>query len=298
MNDFLQLMVGGLSLGANYALIALGFVVIFKSTRVLNFAQGGLVLLGAYFAFQFSGIWGLPFYVAALLAILATSAVAMILERLVIRRMVGRPPFAVIMVTWGLLIVLEQVSRAIWGYDLQVIGDPWGMSLVSMGPIAVMAVDAWTLVFGAIVMLAAYVFFRFTKYGLAMRAAAVDQETALAQGVSPGLVFALAWGISGAIAGAAGIMLSSGIRGVSPDLSLIALRAFPAIILGGVDSTIGAVVGGLVIGLGEVTAAFYVGAYSRFLGTNFQLVVPYILMTLFLMVRPYGMFGTRAAGRA
>jgi branched-chain amino acid transport system permease protein len=298
MNDFLQLMVGGLSLGANYALIALGFVVIFKSTRVLNFAQGGLVLLGAYFAFQFSGIWGLPFYVAALLAILATSAVAMILERLVIRRMVGRPPFAVIMVTWGLLIVLEQVSRAIWGYDLQVIGDPWGMSLMSIGQIAVMAVDAWTLVFGATVMLAAFVFFRFTKYGLAMRAAAVDQEAALAQGVSPGLVFALAWGISGAIAGAAGIMLSSGVRGVSPDLSLIALRAFPAIILGGVDSTIGAVVGGLVIGLGEVIAAFYVGAYSRFLCTNFQMVVPYLLMTLFLMVRPYGMFGTRAVGRA
>jgi branched-chain amino acid transport system permease protein len=298
MNDVLQLIVGGLSLGANYALVALGFVVIFKSTRVLNFAQGGLVLLGAYFAFQFGSVWGLPFYLASLLAIVSTAVVSIILERLVIRRMVGRPTFAVIMITWGLLIVIEQVARAIWGYELQVLGDPWGMAVMTLGPVSIMAVDAWTLLIGAVVMLGAYAFFRFTKYGLAMRAAAQDQEAALAQGVAPGLVFALAWGISGAIAGATGIMLSSGVRGVSPDLSLIALRAFPAIILGGVDSTVGAVIGGLVIGLGEVLAAGYVGAYSRYLGVNFQLVVPYMLMTLFLLVRPYGLFGTRSVGRA
>jgi branched-chain amino acid transport system permease protein len=272
MNDVLQLIVGGLSLGANYALVALGFVVIFKSTRVLNFAQGGLVLLGAYFAFQFGSVWGLPFYLASLLAIVSTAVVSIILERL--------------------------VARAIWGYELQVLGDPWGMAVMTMGPVSIMAVDAWTLLIGAVVMLGAYAFFRFTKYGLAMRAAAQDQEAALAQGVAPGLVFALAWGISGAIAGATGIMLSSGVRGVSPDLSLIALRAFPAIILGGVDSTVGAVIGGLVIGLGEVLAAGYVGAYSRYLGVNFQLVVPYVLMTLFLLVRPYGLFGTRSVGRA
>ena len=298
MNEFLQLTVGGLSLGANYGLIALGFVVIFKSTRVLNFAQGGLVLLGAYFAVQFRNPWGLPFYLAAGLAIVCTAAVAMILERLVIRRMATRPTFALIMVTWGLLIVLEQVSRAIWGYDLQDMRDPWGMSTLSLDSVSVMAVDAWTLVLGAAVMLLAYIFFRFTRYGLAMRAAAFDQEAALAQGISPGLVFSLAWCISGAIAGAAGIMLSSGVRGVSPDLSLVALRAFPAIILGGVDSPVGAVVGGLVIGVGEVMTAGYVSAYSQILGVNFQLVVPYLLMTIFLLVRPYGMFGTRSVGRA
>jgi branched-chain amino acid transport system permease protein len=298
MNEFIQLTVGGLSLGANYGLIALGFVVIFKSTRVLNFAQGGLVLLGGYFAVHFRSAWGLPFYLAAALAIAATAIVAVVVERLFIRRMVLQPTFAVIMVTWGLLIVLEQVSRAIWGYDLLDMQDPWGMSTLSLRDVSVMAVDAWTLVIGAAVMLLAFIFFRFTRYGLAMRAAAIDQEAALAQGVSPGLVFALAWCISGAIAGAAGIMLSSGVRGVSPDLSLVALRAFPAIILGGVDSPVGAIVGGLVIGLSEVMAAGYASAYSKILGVNFQLVVPYLLMTQFLLIRPYGMFGTRSVRRA
>jgi branched-chain amino acid transport system permease protein len=296
MNEFIQLTVGGLSLGANYALIALGFVVIFKSTRVLNFGQGGLVLLGAYFAVQFHDV--LPFYLAAVLAIAATAVVAVIIERLVIRRMAMRPTFAIIMVTWGLLIVLEQVSRAVWGYDLLDMGDPWGMSTVSLESVSVMAVDAWTLVLDAAIMLLAYLFFRFTRYGLAIRAAAIDPEAALAQGVSPSLVFALAWCISGAIAGAAGIMLSSGVRGVSPDLSLVALRAFPAIILGGVDSAVGAVVGGLVIGLSEVMATGYASNYAQALGVNFPMVVPYVLMTLFLLVRPYGMFGTRSVRRA
>jgi branched-chain amino acid transport system permease protein len=298
MIDVLQLLMGGVSLGANYALIALGFVVVFKATRVLNFAQGGLVLLGAYFAFQFRQVWSMPFFVAMPLAIIATGLVAMALERMVIRRMVGRPPFAVIMITWGLFIVIEQVARAIWGYELLEMGDPWGMGMLRLGGVTMFSVDAWTLVIGGAIMLAAYLFFRFTRYGLAMRAAAMDQEAAMAQGVSPGLVFALAWGLSGAIAGAAGIMLSSGVRGISPDLSLVAMRAFPAIILGGVDSPIGAVVGGLVIGLSETLAAGYAQSYARWVGTNFQLVVPYLLMTLFLLVRPYGMFGTRAVGRA
>ncbi len=298
MIDVLQLLMGGVSLGANYALIALGFVVVFKATRVLNFAQGGLVLLGAYFAYQFRQVWSMPFFAAMPLAIIATGLVAMALERMVIRRMVGRPAFAVIMITWGLFIVIEQVARAIWGYELLEMGDPWGMGMLRLGGVTMFSVDAWTLVIGGAIMLASYLFFRFTRYGLAMRAAAMDQEAAMAQGVSPGLVFALAWGLSGAIAGAAGIMLSSGVRGISPDLSLVAMRAFPAIILGGVDSPIGAVVGGLVIGLSETLAAGYAQSYARWVGTNFQLVVPYLLMTLFLLVRPYGMFGTRAVGRA
>lgn len=298
MSDIIQLAVGGLSLGASYALIALGFVVVYKSTGVLNFAHGGLVLLGAYLAYQLRNQADLPFWIAMILAIVITATVAMIIERLVIRRMVGRPTFAIIMITWGLLIVVEEVARAIWGYELLVLGDPWGMNTFDIGSIIVFQADAWTLVTGTIVMLGAYAFFRYTRYGLAMRAAALDQEAALAQGISPAMVFALAWGLAGAIGAAAGIMLSSGVRGVSPELSHVALRALPAIILGGVDSPVGAVIGGLIIGLSEVFAAGYAATYSPWVGENFQLVVPYLIMTLFLLIRPYGMFGTRAVRRA
>jgi branched-chain amino acid transport system permease protein len=297
MNEFLQLLIGGLSLGATYALIALGFVVVFKATRVLNFAQGGLVMLGAYLAYQLRNV-GLPFFFAMAGAIIVTALVAMAIERVVIRRMAARPTFAVIMTTWGLLIILEQSIRAVWGYDLLSMGDPWGMSMMRAGSISVFDVDAWTLAIGGVIMVATWLFFTYTRYGLAMRAASFDQEAAMAQGVPPGLVFALAWGIAGAIAAASGIMLSSGVRGVSPDLSFIALRAFPAIILGGVDSPVGAVLGGLLIGLGEVLTAGYAGGYSHVLGQNVQLVVPYLMMTAFLLVRPYGMFGTRTVRRA
>jgi branched-chain amino acid transport system permease protein len=297
MTELLQLLAGGLSLGASYALIALGFVVVFKATRVLNFAQGGLVMVGAYLAYQLRAS-GLPFFAAMAAAIAATAVIAMAIERIVIRRMAARPTFAVIMTTWGLLIILEQSVRAIWGYDLLDMGDPWGMSMISFQGIAIFDVDAWTLLIGALIMIAAYLFFTYSRYGLAMRAASLDQEAAMAQGIPPGLVFALAWGISGAIAGASGIMLSSGVRGVSPDLSLVALRAFPAIILGGVDSPVGAVLGGLVIGLAEVIAASYAPAYAPWAGQNVHLVVPYLIMTLFLLVRPYGMFGTRTVRRA
>lgn len=297
MSELVQLVIGGLSLGSMYGLIALGFVVVYKSTGVLNFAQGGLVLCGAYFCYAFRTTLGLPFSLAVLLAVVATALVAVIIERLVMRRMIGKPVFAVIMITWGLLIVLEQLPAAAWGYDLLSLNDPWGLNMAGIGGVQVLEVDLWTLGVGAAVMLAIYLFFARSRWGLAMRASALDQEAAMAQGVSPSLVFALAWAIAGVIAALAGVMLSGGVRGLSPELSLIALRAFPAIILGGMDSPVGAVIGGLVIGVAEVLTASYVAQHAPFLGQNFHLVMPYLLMTAFLLVRPYGMFGTQAVRR-
>ncbi|CAM5611760.1 branched-chain amino acid transport system permease protein [Aquamicrobium terrae] len=297
MSELVQLIIGGLSLGSLYALLALGFVVVYKSTGVLNFAQGGLVLCGAYFCYALGARWGLPFPLAMLLAVLGTALVAVVAERFVMRRLIGKPVFAVIMVTWGLLIVIEQFPTSVWGYDLLPLGDPWAMNMAGIGGVQILTVDLWTLGISAVVMAAVYIFFRHSRYGLAMRASAFDQEAAMAQGVSPALVFALAWAIAGVIAALAGVMLSGGVRGLSPELSLVALRAFPAIILGGIDSPVGAVVGGLAIGVAEVLTASYVAQHAPWLGQNFHLVMPYLLMTAFLLVRPYGMFGTQAVRR-
>ena len=145
MTDFAQYLLAGLALGSVYALICLAFVVVHRSTGVLSFAQGGLVVLGAYVTYQFAARWHLPFALAMLAAAALMAACGLVIERLVLRRMVGEPPFATILVTLGLLFVLEQVCTALWGYDLRMLGDPWGVRTIALGSVAVKVVDLWTI---------------------------------------------------------------------------------------------------------------------------------------------------------
>ncbi len=297
MTEFLQFVLSGVAVGCKYALVALGFVIIFKATGVINFAQGGFVMLGAYLTYNAGTTWGLPFWLAVVVGVIGTALVGMLLERLVLRRMVGRPAFALIMITVGLLFVIQEVVTAIWGFDALNLGDPWGVDVVNLGDLVLSVADIWAMILTAVVVSAFFAFFRYSALGLAMRATALDQEAALAQGMSAKRVWAASWGIAGGVAAIAGVTIASGSGNLTPQVQFIALLAFPAIILGGLDSPGGAVLGGIIIGVVQSLTAGYQDEYFSWVGTGFQAVMPYVVMLLILLFRPYGLFGTKEVKR-
>lgn len=297
MSDFLQLCFAGLALGARYALVALGFVIIYKATGVINFAQGSFVAMGAYLAFNFRQTWGLPFAVALVLAVLVGGLFGAATERVVLHRLIGRPVFALIMVTVGILFVLNELITWIWGQQSLSLGDPWGQDRVALGDVVLPVRDLWTLILAGGVLAAFFAFFRWSDIGLAMRATAIDQEAAVARGVNVKRVFALSWAIAAGVAALAGVTLAAGPAALNPGIWLIALAAFPAMILGGLDSPAGAVIGGLLIGVTQTLTAGYQPEHIPWLGESFHVIMPYVLMILILMVRPYGLFGTKEVAR-
>jgi branched-chain amino acid transport system permease protein len=292
MDEFVQLCFNGLALGARYALVALGFVIIYRATGVINFAQGALVALGAYLTYAFANGAELPFALAVLLAVVCASLFGAGLERVVLRRMVGEPVFAVIMITIGLLFIIDQAITAIWGFDALNLADPWGVETVAAGGVVMAVRDLWTLAIAAAVLGGFFLFFRLSTLGVAMRATAIDAEAALAQGISVRRVFGVSWAISAGLAALAGVTLASGPAALSPTIGAIALVAFPAMIVGGMDSPAGAVAGGLIIGLTQALTAGYQQDVAPWLGQNFAVVMPYVVMIVILLVRPYGLFGT------
>jgi branched-chain amino acid transport system permease protein len=298
MTKFLELCVQGVATGAQYALVALGFVIIYRATGVINFAQAGFVVLGAYFAYNFHHTFDIPFYPAMVLAMAAGALVGVVVEATVLRRLVGQPPFVVIMITIGVLTIIEQIVTTIWGANPLPLGDPWGVHSVKAGNITLRVTDLWTIGIVAGVVVLFFLFFRYSRLGVAMRATAVDLEAALAQGISVRRVVGVSWAIAGLVAALAGVTLAGGGAGVRPDIELVAFAAFPAIILGGLDSPGGAVVGGLIIGLAQSLTAGYQPEYASWLGQGFNLVMPYVVMIIILMVRPYGLFGQRRVRRA
>ncbi|SFA79084.1 amino acid/amide ABC transporter membrane protein 1, HAAT family [Amycolatopsis marina] len=297
MTAFLQNCFAGLALGSTYALVALGFVVIYKSTGVINFAQGGLLALGAYLGYTFSNNLAIAFTVAVVLGCLSAALVGAGFERLVLRRMVGQPPFSVIMITIGLLFVLEPLITAIWGFENKQLRNPWNIRTVEVGGLVFGVRDLWTIGLTAAVVVAFFVFFRFSSLGLAMRATAFDPEAALAQGISARRVYAVSWAIAAALAALAGITMAAGPGGLSPSIGFIALAAFPAMILGGLDSPAGAVLGGLIIGLAEALTRGYQDQLFSWAGDNVSIIVPYLLMIVILLIRPYGLMGTKEVRR-
>ncbi|MCA1690944.1 MAG: branched-chain amino acid ABC transporter permease [Acidimicrobiales bacterium] len=297
MTDLVQLLVKGAALGGVYALVALGFVVVFKATGVINFAHGSLMLLGSYLAYTASISWGLPFPVAVLVAVAGAVVSALAMERVVLRRMLGRPVVAVLLVTIGLAIVVDQLVTAVWGFRPHPVGDPWGARSVRVGGVVLAQVDLATLAITGVMVAGLSVFFRTTRMGLALRAAASDLEAAVAQGISPALISRWAWGLAAGVAAVAGALLASGTGAASPELGEQALRAFPAVVLGGFASLGGAVIGGLVIGVVEVLTAGYAPGHAPWLGTNAHLVAPYVVMLVLLAVRPDGLLGSREARR-
>jgi branched-chain amino acid transport system permease protein len=296
MADLVQVSIQGLAFGAKLALVALGFVIVFKATGVINLGQGALVLVGAYLTFNVTQTWGVPFVLAVVAAMAGGALTGALIERVALRPLVGRPPFAAIMSTIGVLYVVDQIVTSVWGFDNQDLGDPWGSRAVHVGDITIAVRDLWTFGLTALALTAFFAFFRWSSTGVAMRASAGDPEAALALGISPGRVYTLAWAISGAVAALAGVTLASGSGQLSPGIALVAFTAFPAIILGGLDSPGGAVIGGLVIGLSRTLSARYLDDID-FLGNNFHVVMPYLLMIAVLLVRPFGLFGTKQVRR-
>lgn len=294
MTAFFQLLFQGFALGCVYALVALGFTVIYRASEVINFAQGSMLLVGAYLISVFATGTNLPFWVSVIFALVLLIAGGMLFQVAVLRRVLGQPVFVVVMITIGLNITINAAVSAIFGGNPRLLGDPWGSSHTSLGSVNFNWADIWTVIATAVILALFFLFDRFSRYGLAMRATALDQEAALAVGVPVRRVHALAWGIAGALATVGGLFLATFPSSPNPTLGDVALRAFPAIILGGLDSPPGAVVGGIVIGIVEVLSSGYAPAS---LGNNFSDIAPYLLMLVVLLVRPYGLFGSRPAER-
>lgn len=294
MVKLLQLVFQGLSLGSIYSLIALGFVIVYKGSGVFNFAHGEFVMGGAYIVVVGSG--RMPWGVAAGVSCAVLVAVALVCERFLLRPMLGRPLFAVIMVTLGLSIMVRAVTAMLWGVnDRGNAAAPIGRKVVRVEGVALPWVGIWTIVTAAVVMAGLYWFFQHTHYGLAMRATAVHQEAAAAQGIDIRRMFALSWAIAGVLAVAGGIFLGAFPRQVGPSMGFVALAALPAIIIGGFDSLPGAIVGGLAVGLMQVVGSGYLGDFG---GGRFHEVLPYLAMLAVLAVRPFGLFGSRDVERA
>lgn len=292
MTLFLQLGFQGLALGMVYALIALGFVIMAKGSGTFNFAHGEFVALGAYVVLALMP--HMPYGLAFVGSIIVTVLLALLVEAVLLRRLVGSSPTTMVLATLGVSLMIHPVVLMIWGVGTHGSVGPVGSGTVSVGSVVLPLSSIATLVAGAIALAVLGFFFRRTPYGLAMRATASHIEAALAQGINVRRMFALAWAVAAVLAVVASVFLASFPRVVSPTMSLVALAAIPAIVIGGMDSLVGAVVGGLIVGLIQVLGAGYLADYG---GGKLHEVLPYVLMLVVLVVRPYGLFGSRSIER-
>jgi len=306
---FSEMVVEGLNLGTIYALLAVGFVIIFKATQVINFAHGALAALGAFFVASFATILNVPgrwipdapawatWMGAVLLAIIVMGIIGVFLERVFLRPMVGEELFAIAIVTLGLDIVVRNITNDFIGQFPRPVGDPLGTTLLDLGWVRIAHTVLLQIGVAVVVVILITLFFR-SRLGIAMRATAFDQEAARAQGIAVSRVFSTSWVIGAVLAAIAGVFISVFPRraaGVDQSTAFVAFAAFPAIIIGGLDSVVGAIVGGLFVGFAQSAATFY--ATAEFFGTGFPGIVPWLLMLLVLVVRPYGLFGTEEVRR-
>jgi len=297
VTTFLQLTASGLALGAAYALVALGFVVIYRASRVFNFAQGELLAFGAMLMTTLAGT-GLPWIVALLLAMTGTGLLGAAVERVALRPLLGRPVFVTIILTIFVALLLRAAVVVVWGADPRGMPTPWERTgTVSLGGAQVLLSSLGAIAAGGAALGLFFFIIKRTRIGVAMRAAANDQEVALALGIPVGRVFASTWFLSGAYAALAGVFLSMFPANAEPNLGYVALRAFPAVIVGGLESPPGAVIAGLALGLLEVLAQGYLNPSLGQLGHGFHTVFPYLVMIAFLVIRPYGILGRKEVER-
>lgn len=291
MGTFVQLLVNGLGKGAVYALLALGFVIIFKATEVVNFAHGSLVLVGGYVVFALKDTLG--WATAAVLGIVGAALVALIVERVFLANARRADHNSLALLTIGLdVIITEEIVRRV-GAAIPFIGDPYDAQPFQLAGITIFRTQAIALVVGAVLITAFFLAFRFSSWGVAMRAQAENKEAAALMGIRSSRVTATAWLVAGALAGVAVLFMAtqdfSG-AGLGRGTHAIALIAFPAAILGGLDSTAGAVVGGIVVGLTEALSAQYISF-------EFSKSAVFLVMLLVLVIRPSGLFGTKELSR-
>jgi branched-chain amino acid transport system permease protein len=295
VNQFFELLISGISLGFVYALIALGFVIIFKSSRVVNFAHGSLVLLGAYVIARAHGSLG--FGGAIVLGVAITAVCAVLIEVVVLRRLRGRSEdiFAICTIGVNILLATELTRRI--GTKVLDIGDPWNDHVVHLAGLSIPTARVAAAIVAVVLLAAFLTVFKYTDWGVSMRSAATDNEAAAMMGIRLGRVATSAWAAAGGLAAAAGLFFTTfPTPGVDASVGLSALAAFPAAILGGLDSVLGAVVGGLIIGVTVTMTSGYQDNIA-FLGRGLSDVMPYVVMIVVLIFRPAGLFGTRELTR-
>ena len=289
----LVLLTNGVMIGLMYALIALGFVLIYKATDAINFAQGEFVMFAGFLAAGAIDIAGAPFWVGALVAIVGMVILGFGLERVVLRPLIGRPVIAVVMATIGLAAVLRGTATLAFGagnrsIEMPIGDEPIDLGVVLLSPVQLVGAGV------SIIFLAIFTwFFLKSRIGIAMRAVADSQQVAMAMGIDVRRYFALAWAMAGIVSALGGVIWGS-MLGVDTQLALVGLKVFPVVILGGLDSIVGAVVGGLIVGVVESLAAGYLDPY---VGGGTKDFAPYVLMIIALMFKPYGLFGTHRIER-
>ena len=282
--EIAQLIISGLSQGCVYGLIALGFVLIYKATEMVNFAQGDIMMLGAFVAVVFINLLDWPFVLGLVAAVLVMAAVGVLLERLLLRPMIGEPHFAVLMLTIGLGFVLRAFAGAVWGNEPRALDVPYAGIVWRWNELVVGAEDV-AIVGGTLLLCALlYLFFRFTRLGVAMQAASQNQLAAFYVGIPVKRVFALVWALSAMISAFAGVLMAP-VSLIDPMMGFIGIKAFAAAIVGGFGNLPGALLGGLLIGLLEQ----FVG---RYFWPGFSEMSAYVLLLVMLMVRPEGLFAT------
>ena len=287
MDFFWLLFVNGLLVGTLYALIALGFVLIYKATDAINFAQGELVMIAGFILVAVLKVSGVSLLVAILVTLLAMFLFGFAVERVMLRPLVGRPVVAMIMATIGLASVLKGLGPMLWGAEtknvpLPIRDEPYLLFNIPISPVSLLAA-AVSLIF-----LAGFgLFFLRSRAGIAMRAVADDQPAAMAMGINVGRYFGLAWALAGIVSAMGGVIWGN-LLGVDVHLALVGLKVFPVVILGGIDSIPGAVIGGLIVGAVESVSAGFIDPY---VGGGSKDFIPYLLMIVALMIRPYGIFG-------
>ncbi|NJD61745.1 MAG: branched-chain amino acid ABC transporter permease [Deltaproteobacteria bacterium] len=291
----LQLIISGLVVGSIYAAVALGFTVIYKATRVVNFAQGELLMVGAYVCFAFVVQMGVPFWAALLLTVLFGMVLAFFIERLILRPMIGEPIISIIMVTIGLSLVMRSLVTAVWGNDILVYEPKlFPQDMVTIAGVPISQEFVWCFVLSMFLLAVFSAFFKYSKAGVAMRATAFNQQVAQSMGISVKYIFALSWIISAVVSGIGGVLIGN-INGINSSLYHFGLKVFPATILGGLDSILGAALGGLIIGILENLSDGLCKAYLDLSGV--KEVAPYVILVIILMIKPYGLFGTKEIER-
>ena len=293
MDIFLQVIVTGIATGGVYGLIALGFVLIFKATGILNLATGAIMTLGAYICLTVLGQFGAPFWLAFLGTLGFAVLMGIVLERIILRPLIGEPIISVVMVTIGLSSILQGLTHIIWSPEYRSFPEIFPPEPLDLGFAIVPSGLLWGFIFAAIGTIIFILIFKLTRTGVAMRATASDQQAALSMGISVRWIFALSWSY-GAVAAVIGGIVIGNISGISIYLGDIGLKVLAVIILGGLDSIGGAILGGLIIGILENLTGLYL---DPLFGGGVKDVAPFFILVLIIMIRPYGLFGKKIIER-
>lgn len=285
-----QLVLNGLIVGALYGVVAMSFVLIYKASQVVNFAQGEFLLIGAWACWWLLTSFQLPFVLGFLVTLVFMMVFGLVLQVVVLRPLIGEPVISVIMVTIGLSIFFQALMKWMFGVFAQPYPAIFPVAQVNVLGLQVQTAYLMSLAISLLIMGGFAVFFQYSKYGLAMRATAFNQQVAQSLGISVRQMFALSWAISAVVSAVAGVVVGV-VNGVSSALSFYGIKVFPAVILGGLDSIVGAVLGGLIVGVLENVAQFIDAEYLNW--GNMFAIAPFYVLILILMIKPYGLFGTR-----